>query len=100
MHVVIVVPQEFAARVEARVSRHRGRLHSSEHRDVVRTIRARVPEADVAAFVSAVLADTNGRARTSMVLYGSWPVLERPPGDPMAGVREPRHDALGRDHVG
>jgi translation elongation factor EF-G len=90
MHVVIVVGQEFAARVEARVSGHRGRLVSSEHRDGVQTIRARVPQADVAAFVSDVLADTNGRARTSMVLYEYWPVLQRPPGDPAAAVREPR----------
>ena len=90
MHVVIVVDQEFAARVEARVPRHRGRLHSSEHRDGVQTIGARVPQADVAAFVSALMTDTNGRARTSMEIYEYWPVLERPPGDPSAGVREPR----------
>ena len=90
MHVVIVVAQEFAARLEARVSRHRGRLHSSEHHDGVQTIRVRVPQAEVAAFVSAVLADTNGQARTSMVLYEYWPVHQRPPGDPTAGVREPR----------
>ena len=90
MDVVIVVPQEFAARLAARVPRHRGRLHSSEHRDGVQTIRARVPQAEVAAFVSAVLADTNGRARTSIALYEYWPVMERPPGDPTAGVRQPR----------
>ncbi len=90
MHVVIVVAQEFAARLEARLPLHRGRLHSSEHRDGVQTIRARVPQADVAAFVSAVLADTNGGARMSMALHEYWPVLERPPGEGTAGVREPR----------
>jgi translation elongation factor EF-G len=90
MHVVIVVAQEFAACLHALVPRHRGRLDSSEHRDGVQTIRARVPQAEVAAFVSAVLADTNGRGRTSMVLDEYWPVLERPPGEPTAGVREPR----------
>jgi translation elongation factor EF-G len=90
MHVVIVVAQEFAARVESLVPRHRGRLHSSEHRDGVQTISARVPEAEVAAFVSALMADTDCRARTSMAPYEYWPVLQRPPGDPTAGVREPR----------
>jgi translation elongation factor EF-G len=93
MDVVIVVPQEFAARVQARVPHHRGRVHSSEHRDGVQTIRARVPQAEVAAFVSAVLADTNGRARTSMALHEYWPVMEGPPGDPTAGVRQPRPNA-------
>jgi len=90
MHVVIVVPQEFAARVEARVPHHRGLLHSSEHRDGVQTLRARVPQASVPGFVSALMVDTNGKARTSMILYEYWPVLEAPPGDPTAGVREPR----------
>jgi len=89
MHVVIIVPQAFAARVEARIPHHRGRVQASEHRDGVQTIRARVPQADVAAFVSALMADTNRTARTSMVLYEYWPVLQ-PPGDPTAGVREPR----------
>jgi len=89
MHVVIVVPHVFAARVEARIPHCRGRLQSSEHRDGLQTIRARVPEASVPAFVSALMADTNGTARTSMVLYEYWPVLQ-PPGDPAAGVREPR----------
>jgi translation elongation factor EF-G len=93
MHVVIFVAQEFAARVEGGVLRHRGRIDSSEHRDGVRTIRARVPEAEVAAFVSALLADTNGRARMSMTLCEYWPVLERLPGGPTAGVREPRPNA-------
>ena len=90
MYVVIVVPQDFAARAEARVPDHRGQVHSSEHRDGVQTIRARVPQADVGAFVSALMVDTKGAARTSMVLYEYWPVLEPPPGDPTAGVREPR----------
>ena len=62
----------------------------SQHRDGVQTIRAHVPQAEVAAFVSAVLADTNNQARLSMALSEYWPILERPPGDPAAGVREPR----------
>ena len=90
MHVVIVVPQEYAAGVEARLPRHRGRLQSSEHRDGVQTIRARVPQAEVAAFIATLMADTHGRARTSMVVYEYWPVLHSPPGEPTAGVREPR----------
>ena len=90
MHVVIVVAQESAARVQNRVHRHRGRVDSSEHRDGEQTISARVPEAEVAAFVSALMADTDCRARTSMVLYEYWPALERPPGDLTTGVREPR----------
>ena len=90
MHVVLTVPQEYAARVAARVPRHRGRLQSSEHRDGVQTIHAHVPQAEVGPFVSAVLADTNNQARTSMTLAEYWPTLERPPGDPAAGVREPR----------
>ena len=89
MHVVIVVPQEFAARVAARLPLHRGRLQSSEYRDGLQTIRTHVPQAEVAAFVSEVLADTNNQARTSMALSEYWPILERPPGDPMGGVREP-----------
>jgi translation elongation factor EF-G len=89
MHVMIVVPQALAARVEARIPHHRGLVHSSEHRDGLQTIRARVPEANVAAFVTVLMLDTNGTARTSMVLYEYWPVLQ-PPGDPTAGVREPR----------
>ena len=90
MHVVIVVPQEFAAGVAARLPPHRGRLQSSEHCDGVQTISAQVPQAEVAALVSEVLAYTNNRARTSMVLAEYWPALEHPPGDPMAGVAEPR----------
>jgi translation elongation factor EF-G len=93
MHVVIVVPHAFAARVEARLPYHRGRVQSSEHRDGVQTIRARVPEANVSALVTALMANTNGTARTSMVLDEYWPVLQPPArgaGDPTAGVREPR----------
>ena len=90
MHVVIVVPQEFAAGVAARVPPHRGRLQSSEYRDGVQTISARVPQGEVAAFVSEVLAYTNHKARTSMTLSEYWPTFERPPGDQTAGVREPR----------
>lgn len=90
MHVVIVVPQEFAARVAARVTAHRGHLLSSEHRDGEQTIRADVPHDEVPAFVSEVLADTNNKARTSMALTEYWPTSERPPGNPPAGVREPR----------
>jgi translation elongation factor EF-G len=93
MHVVIYVAQEYSARVEARIPRYRGRLHSSEHKDGVQTIRARVPQAEVPAFVAALMGDTDGRARTSMVLYEYWPVLQRPPGEPTAGVREPRPTA-------
>src|SRR4051794_10475928 len=90
MHVVNIVPQEFAASLDARVLQHRGPLQLSEHRDGVQTIHACAPQAEVAAFVSAVLADTNGRARTSMAVCEYWPVLEPPPGDATAGVREPR----------
>ena len=94
MHVVIVAAQEFAARLHARVPLHRGRLHSSEHRDGVQTISARVPQAEVSTFVAAVLTDTNGLARMSMALYEHWPVADRPPGgDQAAGVREPRPKA-------
>src|SRR5688500_5502181 len=91
MHVVIVLPQECAARLHARVPMHRGRLHASEYRDGEQTISARVPQAELAAFVSAVLADTNGLARMSMKLHEYWPELHPPSGgDPTAGVREPR----------
>ena len=37
MHVVIVVPQVFAARAEARVPHHRGRVLSSDHRNGVQS---------------------------------------------------------------
>ena len=93
MHVVIYVAQELAARVADRVRRHRGLVHSSEHRDGVQTVEARVPQAEVPAFVSALLADTNGRVRTSMSICDYWPVADHPPGDPTAGVREPRPKA-------
>ena len=90
MHVLVVVSHEFAARVEGRVHQHRGRLHSSEYRDGVQTIRARIPQADVAAFTSALMVDSHGTARTSMVLYEYWPEPQPPSGDPTASVREPR----------
>ena len=90
MQVVIVVPQAFAASVAARVAAHRGQLHSSEHCDGEQRICTHVPHAEVAAFVSEVLADTNNQVRTSMTLLEYRTTLERPPGDPTAGVREPR----------
>ena len=90
LNVVIYVSHEFATRVEACVPRHRGRLVSSEVRAGVQTIRARVPQTNVGAFVSALMAATNGTARTSMVLYEYWPLLQPPPGEPTVGVREPR----------
>ena len=90
MHVVVVVPQAFAAGVAASVASHRGRLESSEYRDGVQTISAHVPQAEVAAFVSEVLAYTNNQARTSMALSEYWPTFERPPGEPTSGVLEPR----------
>jgi translation elongation factor EF-G len=93
LHVVISVAPEFAAGVEGCVLRRRGRLDSSEHRDGVQTIHARVPHAEVGPFVSALMADTNGSARTSMRLCEYSPTLERPPGDPMSRVREPRPKA-------
>jgi translation elongation factor EF-G len=90
MHVVMSVAHEFAARVEACVPRHRGRLVSSEHRAGVQTIRALVPQWELAAFVSALMTETRNTARTSMVLYEYWPTAQPPPGDPAVGVREPR----------
>ena len=90
LHVVVFVAPEFTAAVEGCVLRYRGRLGSSEHREGVQTVRARVPQADVGPFVSALMAETNGSARTSMKLCEYWPTLERPPGDPTTGVREPR----------
>lgn len=89
MHVVIIVPQECAARVEARLPHHRGRVQSSRHRDGQQTIGARIPQAEVPAFITALVQETGGRARTSMVLFEYWPVAERPPLDPAAGVRQP-----------
>lgn len=90
LQVVIFVAPEFAAGVENCVLRYRGRLDSSEHREGMQTIRARVPQAEVGLFVSALMADTNGSARTSMRLCEYWPAFERPPGYPTTGVREPR----------
>ena len=52
-----------------------------------------MPQAEVPAFVSALLADTNGRVRTSMVICDYWPVAEHPPGEPTAGVRQRRPKA-------
>ena len=90
LQVVVLVAPEFAAGVEGYVRRYRGRLHSSEHRDGVQTICARVPQAEVGPFVSGLMAYTNCSARTAMRLCESWPTLQRPPGDPTSGVREPR----------
>ena len=90
MHVVIVVPQVFATCVAARVAAHRGRLLSSEHRDGEQTLRADVPHAEVAPFMSEVLKDTNYQAKTSMKLSEYRPALDGPTGNPPAGVREPR----------
>jgi translation elongation factor EF-G len=90
MHVVIVVPQECTTDVLAAVSQHRGRIESSEYRDGTQTVRARVPQAEVAAFSAMLWRRTTGRARTSMVLYEYWPVLQPPPGAPEIGVRQPR----------
>ena len=55
----------------------------------MQTIRARVPQASAAAFVAELMTETNGTARTSMVLCEYCPVLQ-PPSEPTAGVREPR----------
>jgi translation elongation factor EF-G len=90
LHVVIFVSPEFAVGVEGCVLRYRGRLESSKHREGVQTIRALLPQAAAGPFVSALMADTNGTARTAMRLCEFWPTLERPPGDPTTGVREPR----------
>jgi elongation factor G len=90
MHVVIVIPQESNAAVVATVSQFRGRMVSSESRDGTQTIRARVPQSEISGFISKLSRQTDGRARTSMVLFEYWPVAEPPSGDPLAGVREPR----------
>jgi translation elongation factor EF-G len=90
LQVVIFVAPEFAVGAEACVVRYRGRLDSSEHHEGMRTIHARVPQAEVGSFVSTLMADSNGRARTSMRLCEHWPTPERPPGYPTTGVREPR----------
>ena len=90
MHVVIDLPQECAAAILAKVARHRGRVVSSEYRDGKQLIRARIPQAEVSAFATVLWRETGGRASSSMVLYEHWPVSQPPPGDPAAGVREPR----------
>jgi translation elongation factor EF-G len=89
MHVVIIVPQEYST-VPSMVAQHRGRLLSSEYRDGKQRITARVPHDEVPAFASTLWRETGGRAWTSMVLYGYWPVSQPPPRNPEAGVREPR----------
>ena len=90
MHVVVFVPQQYAAAVLAVVSQHRGLVRSSEYRDGTQTIRARVPQAEVPGFTAKLLRQTDGRARFSMVLYEYWPIAPPPTGEPEAGVREPR----------
>ena len=90
MHVVIFVPPEYATAVLAAVARHRGLVRSSECKEATQTIRARVPQAEVAGFASTLFRQTDGRARSSMVLYEYWPVARPPSGEPEAGVREPR----------
>src|SRR5690349_2818203 len=90
MRVAITFPQESASCVAARFAAHRGQLESSQHRDGEQTICAHIPHAEVPAFVSEVLADTNNKVRTSTTLAEYWPASERPPGNPTAGVREPR----------
>ena len=84
MHVVISVSHEFGARAEACVPAHRGRVISSELRAGTHTIRAHVPHATLAAFVSELMSETHLTARTSMVLYEYWPTLQPPPDDPAA----------------
>jgi len=90
MHVVIIVPQECSTAVLAAVSQCRGRLVSSDYRDGTQTVRARVPQVEVSGFIAKLARQTDGRARTSMVLFEYWPVADPPSGDPDAGVREPR----------
>jgi len=92
MHVVIFVPPECNTAVLAAVSKHRGRVQSSEYVDGTQKISARVPQAEVGDLSSTLWRQTDGQARTSMVLYEYWPALQPPPGEgePEAGVREPR----------
>jgi len=90
MHVVITAPQEWNTAVLAAVAKHRGRLVSTEYRDGALKMSARVPQAEVGPFSTTLLRQTDGRASTSMVLYEYWPISEPPPGEPEAGVREPR----------
>jgi translation elongation factor EF-G len=95
LHVVIFVPLEFADGVKSGVLRYRGRFDSSARCDAVPeiAIHARVPQAEVGPFVSALMAYTNGSARTSMRLCEYWPAPHRPPADPTIAVREPRPNA-------
>jgi translation elongation factor EF-G len=93
MHVVIIVPPECNTAVLATVSRSRGRIVSSEYGGGAQTVRARVPQAEVPGFISTLMRQTDGQARTSMVLFEYWPVAGPAPGDPIAGVREPRPKA-------
>ena len=90
MHIVIFLPQECNTAVLAAITRHRGRTLSSEYCGGTQKISARVPQAEVPGLASALWRHTGGRAHTSMVLYEYWPVSQPPPGDPDAGVREPR----------
>jgi translation elongation factor EF-G len=55
MYVVVRSPDEYTTAVLTAVSRHRGLLVSSKYRDGTRTIRARVPQADVAGFTAKLL---------------------------------------------
>jgi translation elongation factor EF-G len=93
MYVVIIVPHECNPAVLAAVAQSRGLLVSSEYRDEQQIVRARIPQSDIPGFTSKLHRQTDGRARTSMVLYEHWPVAEPPRGDPSTGVREPRPKA-------
>ena len=77
MHVVITAPAECNTAVLATVAKYRGRLVSTEYRQGSVTISARVPQAEVGAFSTTLLRQTDGRASTSMVLYEYWPIAER-----------------------
>jgi elongation factor G len=90
MHVVITAPQEWNTAVLATVAKYRGRLVSTDYREASVKISARIPQAEVGAFSTTLVRQTDGRASTSMVLYEYWPISEPPPGEPEAGVREPR----------
>jgi translation elongation factor EF-G len=93
MHVVIFVPPECNMAGLDAVAQCRGRSVVSEYRDGVQKITARIPQVEVADLSTKLWRMTDGRARTSMVLYEYWPALQPPPGDPRepaAGVREPR----------
>ena len=69
MHVVIAAPQEWNTAVLATVAEHRGRLVSTDYREGSVKISARVPQAEVGALSTTLFRQTDGRARTSMVLY-------------------------------